>query len=694
MSEHRYRAYISYSHSDERWAEWLQRALETYRVPRRLLSDYADRGLPGRLAPVFRDREDLSSANNLSDSLLESLRCSEALIVVCSPAAAQSKWVNEEINQFKKLGRSERIFCLIVEGDPAVGSSLRTCFPAALFEEQNSASAEPLAADAREHADGKHLAKLKLVAALLGVRLDELRQRDRKRRRRWRVIGGMAGLAALALAVVTVHSVLSRQQERESAERMAAFVVELGEELQSDIDLDTLGRISTRAMDYLQRLDPASLTLETSIKVGLALRQLGHVSLGQGRFTEALDAYQRSLDLFGELADIHPDRQDVVFERAQAEFYVGDYYYWQRNLEQAWELWQRYLASSRTLLASDPANPKWLLEVSYGTMNLLLLRVESGEAADRELLEASDQAVDLARQAREALPGDAEALSHYSNTLAWAADAELLACNLSAALTYREENLSMALAASRANSASKHLRERLAYAHSGVAAMQFNLGELDQSELNRRASLEILAELAARDPTNELIADEIAANQVQLAILLMNTGRKERAAELMHLVRQQVEPLPPTELRTELELNDYIDFMLADADLAIRMGDEEQARTLLTGTLETLSIRFDAGQLTRKMRNQATFLRYLWFEINQLDLAAEHPSLKQAEPRIFGEYQPCHDADLAARVAVVETDAQRLRRQVAYLASKNYRNPGYMRFCERYRACSDRAPAQ
>jgi hypothetical protein len=32
-----YRAFIAYSHHDDPWAKWLHRALETYRVPGRLV---------------------------------------------------------------------------------------------------------------------------------------------------------------------------------------------------------------------------------------------------------------------------------------------------------------------------------------------------------------------------------------------------------------------------------------------------------------------------------------------------------------------------------------------------------------------------------------------------------------------------------------------------------------------------------
>ena len=45
--EYRYWAFISYSHQDEAWARWLHGALETYRVPRRLVGRVTRGGTGG-----------------------------------------------------------------------------------------------------------------------------------------------------------------------------------------------------------------------------------------------------------------------------------------------------------------------------------------------------------------------------------------------------------------------------------------------------------------------------------------------------------------------------------------------------------------------------------------------------------------------------------------------------------------------
>jgi len=115
----KYWAFLSYSHRDAKWGAWLHKALESYRPPKQLIGTVTARGpVPKRLAPIFRDREELASATDLGTILNEALRQSACQIVICSPSAARSKWVNEEILAFKRLGREDRIFCLIVGGEP------------------------------------------------------------------------------------------------------------------------------------------------------------------------------------------------------------------------------------------------------------------------------------------------------------------------------------------------------------------------------------------------------------------------------------------------------------------------------------------------------------------------------------------------------------------------------------------------
>src|SRR6478609_6009965 len=93
--DYRYRAFISYSHRDEHWATWLHRSIETYRVPRHLVGRDTPHGsVPARLAPVFRDRDELASSHQLGATLNKALQESQFQIVICSTSSAKSHWVN------------------------------------------------------------------------------------------------------------------------------------------------------------------------------------------------------------------------------------------------------------------------------------------------------------------------------------------------------------------------------------------------------------------------------------------------------------------------------------------------------------------------------------------------------------------------------------------------------------------------
>lgn len=185
----RYSAFISYSHSDSAWAKWLHNRLETYVVPPSFRSQQVVNQKTGRLRPVFRDRDELPGAASLSNAIVGALSDSAFLVVVCSPRAAKSIYVNREVECFRSLGRPDNILAIIVDGEPGAqskGNSEVECFPVAMLptDEADSSHAEPLAADARAQGDGKKLAVLKVLAAILGTNLGELRKRDAIRQRR------------------------------------------------------------------------------------------------------------------------------------------------------------------------------------------------------------------------------------------------------------------------------------------------------------------------------------------------------------------------------------------------------------------------------------------------------------------------------------------------------------------------------
>src|SRR3569833_4049173 len=90
---HHYFAFLSYSHEDTATADWLHQELERFRVPSSLAGRLTANGVvPKRLTPIFRDQHELAAGHDLNDEIRTALELSRCLIVLCSPAAAKSKW--------------------------------------------------------------------------------------------------------------------------------------------------------------------------------------------------------------------------------------------------------------------------------------------------------------------------------------------------------------------------------------------------------------------------------------------------------------------------------------------------------------------------------------------------------------------------------------------------------------------------
>ena len=80
-NSYRYKAFISYSHADERIAGWLHRRIESYRPPKTLIGQEGRRGIiPDRLRPVFRDREELTASTELGTEIQRALQVTEFLV--------------------------------------------------------------------------------------------------------------------------------------------------------------------------------------------------------------------------------------------------------------------------------------------------------------------------------------------------------------------------------------------------------------------------------------------------------------------------------------------------------------------------------------------------------------------------------------------------------------------------------------
>jgi formylglycine-generating enzyme required for sulfatase activity len=274
----RYAVFLSYRHDDNQepgrqWATWLHQMLENYEIPSGLVGTQNSRGelIPASMYPVFRDEEELPADAELSAPINHALRNSRHLIVICSPAAVESRFVNDEIRTFKKLGKADRVLAVIIRGEPntaddpakyAAGfTAADECFPEVLrrkLDEKGEITdqvTQPIAADFRpsgtqegwtspqgyrdyleqvERAPKNEvkvrlakytrqcaLMKLKIIAGVLGVPLGELTRRDQayqleRARKRQRVIIWVAVALAVLLCLTVAAGVIALVKQGEA----------------------------------------------------------------------------------------------------------------------------------------------------------------------------------------------------------------------------------------------------------------------------------------------------------------------------------------------------------------------------------------------------------------------------------------------------------------------------------------------
>ena len=444
----RYRAFISYSHADTACANWLHHALETYRIPAKLVGrETAIGAVPRRLTPIFKDREELAASGDLSAGLKESLGGSEFLIVIASPAAARSRWVNEEVRTYKQMHGEARVLVVISSGEP--GGAKDECFPSAVrFRVEadgsiGSTPAEPIAADLRPHGDGKRLAKLKLVAGLTGLKLDELVQREAQRRQRrmtWLAAASIALAAVmLVLTLVAVRARAEAEHQRSQADGLVEFMLtDLRKKLEPVGRLDALDVVGQRALKYYAGQQPGSLDADALGRRSRALHLVGEVRSLRGDSEGALGAFRQAAATTAELLARDPHNGQRIFDHAQSVFWVGSIAYARGQTKEAEAAFRDYKKYADELVAIDPKKADWQMEVSYAASNLGVLLNDEGRYAEAE--QAFTRALKVAEGAAARKPGDSSGQVVLGAAYSWLARSQGSQDHYDAAIaTYRRE---------------------------------------------------------------------------------------------------------------------------------------------------------------------------------------------------------------------------------------------------------------
>jgi len=336
-----YEVFLSYSHRDKPFAVKLETALKRYRPP-------IGFKVGQRRLRVFRDDSE-AKGGRLSEALQEALAASRTLVVICSPAARESEWVNREIESFTSYHGSKRIFPVLAEGMPneeavASGRTADAAFPPALLA---AISDTPWAADFRRVSrSGSAVRRTRpawfhLLAGVYNVKREEIEKRERTRNL-LRAAVALIGAGAVLFSVLYVA--IQTPSRSWMPSEIGSIICERAAVVSNQAGRQSIRAVTRKSGPVLRHYEGAVLDIVTVIEMN-ARGKL------QGCFAYSVEEYQVAgfrpgdCEKYGGKGTML-DEWNYLEGIRQSGKYLGD-------------LWPYFIRNSNKLFELDPDNSSW-----------------------------------------------------------------------------------------------------------------------------------------------------------------------------------------------------------------------------------------------------------------------------------------------------------------------------------------------
>lgn len=523
MGQRRYVAFISYSHRDKVMATWLHRALETYQLPSKLVGTTTDVGLvPRRLTPIFKDREELCATDSLSAAVDAALSASDTLIVLCSPDAAASSWVNREIERYRQLHPEGRVLAALARGGP------KESFPPSLCAGRTS---DPIAADLRPEGDGRKLGKLKLIAGLTGVDLDQLIGRDAQRKqRRLALVAaasmvGMLGTSGLAYYAVQQRDE-ARAQRAEADGLIEYMLTDLRAKLEPVGKLDVLDGVGRKALDYYSRQNLQHLSADELGRRSKALLLVAEVNDLEGHNDEARVGFEQAARSTAELLARDPNSWQRVYDHAQSEFWLAYADNLRKNNRAALTHFIAYRDLAQRLVAIDPKKPESNIERASADVNLgvALVALNRGNEAIASFDRAAATFATIRPRTRDLALNHAQAFAHKASWMFATGDNQQ-------SLALRRRQLQI-LSSPPLRADDREVQEAKAIVDQQIAEIRLADGDVAGARRDIDAGLHSWETLSAIDPANKFWLSQYLSLRTWDAVVKTGANREAAMAEL------------------------------------------------------------------------------------------------------------------------------------------------------------------
>lgn len=222
--EYQYDIFLSYRHRplDSIITQKTFHMVESYRLPKSLRNQGHD------IRRAFRDTEELSVSRILTDTIDKALHSTNCLLLVCSTDTPSSEWVDREVAMFIELGRAQKIYPLLISGDP------ETSFPPSLkkipdiMDRVMDVRCE--GNDVKKIAAKEETALLKILADATGVGYRELqREHGLRKLRRFiakAVVSSIVFFTVGAVSLGLMHRAQTYRDQAQAAEKSSMRILQ------------------------------------------------------------------------------------------------------------------------------------------------------------------------------------------------------------------------------------------------------------------------------------------------------------------------------------------------------------------------------------------------------------------------------------------------------------------------------------
>ena len=401
---------------------------------------------------------------------------------------------------------------------------------------------EPIAADARPQGDGKDIARLKLVAGLLGLGLDEIvRRAERARRRRLRNWVAALGLLTLTFAGLAVWAEINRQEadrQRNNAVTSLNAATQTSNDLIYDLALrfrHQAGVPSALVRDILARAQKLQAELMASGQTSpdlqhsqaSVLSETALTLLGIGDSAGAFAAADRARQILEALLTRSPQDAALQLDLGVVHQRLGSALANSGKTDDAIASFERVRALHQALVDADASNNKARqnLATDYSGLGDLLLtlgKVDEALAAFRTnvdimqvLVQRNDRNADWWRDLGIAYERVGGVLAQQRK--------------FGEALSFFQQRLKIAQMLADDDPANTQSQRNLSVALNKIGDMQLALRKPDEALDAYRKGLALREKLMTGDPENAVWLRDVAISNNLIATVLAVQGKIDDA---------------------------------------------------------------------------------------------------------------------------------------------------------------------